>query len=54
MKASISEVKEKIASYIHSALLDREYVNEQNLPAVKTLLPPYSNVRVSIEKDQAR
>ena len=50
MKASISEVKEKIASYIHSALLDREYVNEQDLPAVKTLLRPYSNVRVSIEK----
>lgn len=50
MKASISEVKGKIASYIHSALLDRDYVNEQDLPAVKTLLQPYSNVRVSIEK----
>ena len=50
MKASISEVKEKIASYVHSAFLDREYINEQDLPVVKTLLQPYSNVRVSIEK----
>ena len=50
MKASIGEIKKKIASYIHSAFLDREYVNEQDLPAVKTLLQPYSNVRVSIEK----
>lgn len=54
MKASISEVKGKIASYIHSAILDRDYVNEQDLPAVKTLLQPYSNVRVSIEKTPAR
>ena len=50
MKASISEVKGTIASYIHSAFFDRDYVNEQDLPAVKTLLQPYSNVRVSIEK----
>ena len=50
MKASISEVKEKIASYVHSAFLDREYITEQDLPVVKTLLQPYSNVRVSIEK----
>ncbi|WP_194610203.1 hypothetical protein [Clostridium vitabionis] len=50
MKASISEVKEKIAPYVHRAFLDRECINEQDLPAVKTLLRPYSNVRVSIEK----
>lgn len=50
MKASIGEIKKKIVLYIHSAFLDREYVNEQDLPAVKTLLQPYSNVRVSIEK----
>ena len=52
MKASISEVKGKIASYIHNAFLDREYVNEQDLPAVRAFLRPYSNVRVSIEKTQ--
>ena len=50
MKASISEVKGTIASYIHGAFLDRAYVNEQDLPAVKTLLQPFSNVKVSIEK----
>jgi hypothetical protein len=50
MNASIGEVKGKIASYVHGAFLDREYVNEQDLPAVKALLRPYSNVRVSIEK----
>ena len=50
MKASISEVKEKIASYIHSALLDREYINKQDLPVVRTLLRPFPNVKVSIEK----
>lgn len=46
MKASIREVKGKIAFYIHSAFLDRDYVNEQDLPAVRALLRPYSNVRV--------
>ena len=50
MKASISEIKKEIAPYVHRAFLDREYFNEQDLPAVKTLLRPYSNVRVSIEK----
>ena len=50
MKASTREVNGKIASYIHSAFLDREYVNEQDLPAVRTLLRPLSNVQVSIEK----
>jgi hypothetical protein len=50
MKASIGEIKKKIASYIHSAFLDREYVNEQDLPVVRALLQPYSNVRVSVEK----
>ena len=50
MKASTREVNGKIASYIHSAFFDRDYVNEQDLPEVKTLLQPYSNVRVSIEK----
>ena len=50
MKTSICEIKKKIASYIHSAFLDREYVNEQDLPAVRTLLRPLSNVKVSIEK----
>ena len=29
MKASISEVKGTIASYIHSAFLDREYIIEK-------------------------
>ena len=50
MKASISEVKGTIASYIHSAFLDREYVNEQDLPAVRTLLCSFSNVKMRIEK----
>ena len=50
MKASISEVKEKIASYVHSAFLDREYINEQDLPAVRTLLCAFSNVKMRIEK----
>ena len=52
MKASISEVKGKIASYIHSAFHDREYVNEQDLAAARALLRPYSNVRVRIEKSR--
>ena len=50
MKANINEIEKKIAPYVHRAFLDREYINEQDLPAVKTLLRPYSNVRVSIEK----
>lgn len=50
MKASTREVNGKIASYIHSAFFDRDYVNEQDLPAVRALLQLYSNVRVSIEK----
>ncbi len=50
VKASISEVKGTIASYIHSVFLDREYINEEDLPAVRTLLHPFSNVKVSIEK----
>ena len=50
MKASISEVKEKIAPYVHSAFLDREYVNEQDLPKIRAQSQPYSNVKVRIEK----
>lgn len=50
MKASIGETKRKIASYTHTAFLDREYVNEQDLPAVAAMLEPYSNVKVSIDK----
>ena len=50
MKANINEIEKKIASYVHSAFLDREYINEQDLPVVRTLLCPLSNVKVSIEK----
>ena len=48
MKASISEMKEKIAPYVHSAFLDRDYVNEQDIPKIRTQLQPFSNVKVSI------
>lgn len=50
MKAYINEIKKKIAPYVHSAFLDREYVNEQDLPAVRTLLCSFSNVKMRIEK----
>lgn len=50
MKAYINEMKKTIAPYVHRALLDREYINEQDLPVVRTLLRPFSNVKVSIEK----
>ena len=50
MKANINEIEKKIAPYVHSAFLDREYINEQDLPVVRTLLRPFSNVKVSIEK----
>lgn len=50
MKATIGETIRKIAPYTHTAFLDRDYVNEQDLPAVATALKPYSNVKVSIEK----
>ena len=50
MKANINEIEKKIAPYVHSAFLDREYINEEDLPAVRTLLRPFSNVKVSIEK----
>ena len=50
MKATIGETKRKIASYTHTSFLDRDYVNEQDLPAVAAALKPYSNVKVSIEK----
>lgn len=52
MRVSISKehVIGKLASYTHNAFLDREYVNEQDLPAVRTLLCSFSNVKVSIEK----
>jgi len=50
MKANINEIEKKIPPYVNSAFLDREYINEQDLPAVRTLLHPISNVKVSIEK----
>ena len=50
MKANINEIEKKIAPYVHSAFLDREYINEQDLPVVRTLLRPFPNVKVSIEK----
>lgn len=50
MKATIGETIRKIAPYTHTAFLDRDYVNEQDRPAVATALKPYSNVKVSIEK----
>ena len=50
MKANINEIEKKIAPYVHRALRDREYINEQDLPVVRTLLRPFSNVKVSIEK----
>jgi len=52
MKANINEIEKKIAPYVHSAFLDREYINEQDLPVVRTLLRPFSNVKVSIEKNR--
>ena len=50
MKAHITEVKKKIAPYVHSAFLDSDYINEQDLPAVSKSLSPYSNVRVSVDR----
>ena len=50
MKANINEIEKKIAPYVHRAFLDREYINEQDLPVVRTLLRPFYNVKVSIEK----
>ena len=50
MKAYINEIEKKIAPYVNSAFLDREYVNEQDLPAVRTLLCSFSNVKMRIEK----
>ena len=50
MKANINEIEKKIAPYVHRAFLDREYINEEDLPAVRTLLRPFSNAKVSIEK----
>ena len=50
MKAHITEVKKKIAPYVHSAFLDSDYINEQDLPAVSKILSPYSNVKVSVNK----
>ena len=50
MKTAISEMKKEIALYVHSAFLDRDYVNEQDLSKVRVQLQPYSNVKVSIEK----
>lgn len=50
MKAYIDEIKKKIAPYVHRAFLDREYINEQDLPVVRTLLRLFSNAKVSIEK----
>ena len=50
MKANINEIEKKIAPYVHRAFRDREYINEQDLPVVRTLLCPLSNVKVSIEK----
>ena len=50
MKATLGETKNNIASYTHTAFLDRDYVNEQDLPAVAAALKSYSNVKVSIEK----
>ena len=49
-KASISEIKKEIASYVHSAFLDRDYVNEQDIPRIRSLLRQYSNVKAHIEK----
>lgn len=50
MKASIGETKRKIVSYTHTAFLDRDYINEKDLPAIAATLKPYSNVKVNIEK----
>ena len=50
MKANINEIEKKIAPYVHRAFRDREYINEQDLPVVRTLLRPFYNVKVSIEK----
>ena len=50
MKAYINESEKKIAPYVHSAFLDREYINEQDLPAVRTLLCAFSDVKMRIEK----
>ena len=49
-RISMSEVKRKIAPCIHSAFLDRDYINEQDLPKVRVQLQPYTNVKVSVEK----
>ena len=50
MKAYINEIEKKIAPYVHSAFLDREYINEQDLTVVRTLLCSFSNVKMRIEK----
>ena len=52
MKANINEIEKKSAPYVHSAFFDRKYVNEQDLPVVRPLLRPFSNVKVSIEKNR--
>ena len=49
MKATIGETKRKIASYTHTSFLGRDYVNEQDLPAVAAALKPYSNVNWRVE-----
>ena len=50
MKAHITEVKKKIASYVHSAFLDSDYINDQDLSAVNKSLSLYSNVKVGVDK----
>lgn len=50
MKASIGEVKKKIGSYVHRPFPGRDFVNEQDLSAVRQVLSPYSNVRVSVDR----
>lgn len=52
MKASFSEVKRMVTPCVHGACLDRDYINEQDLSKITTLLKPYCNVKVNIEKSK--
>lgn len=52
MKANINEIEKKIAPYVNRAFLDREYINEEDLPVFRTLLRAISNIKVCIEKSR--
>ncbi len=52
MKASRFQVKQAISHYVHSAFLDRDYVNAQDLPSIAKALSPFSNVKMKILRSE--